>query len=203
MNEIDTSKYREILRKKSNMNKDSKKTDKFFKNIIVRVLVVIVLFLLLSIFYKSSDYMKDKIIKYLYTDNISFTKINNIYNKYLGGVLPFKNRIDTEQVFNESLKYNNLSIYYDGVNLGVSEVYLVPALEEGMVVFIGEKENYGETIIIEDLNGIRTWYGNISNTSLKLYDYISQGSLIGEVNNNLYLVFSKEDKYLNYEEYLN
>ena len=38
--------------------------------------------------------------------------------------------------------------------------------------------------------------------SLKLYDYVDKGTLVGEVNNTLYLVFSKGDKYLNYEEYL-
>ena len=71
-----------------------------------------------------------------------------------------------------------------------------------MVVFIGNKEGYGNTVIIEDLDGIYNWYGNIDNTSLKLYDYVDNGTLVGEVNNTLYLVFSKGDKYLNYEEYL-
>ena len=71
-----------------------------------------------------------------------------------------------------------------------------------MVVFIGNKEGYGNTVIIEDLDGVYNWYGNIDNTSLKLYDYVDKGTLVGEVNNTLYLVFSKGDKYLNYEEYL-
>lgn len=72
-----------------------------------------------------------------------------------------------------------------------------------MVVFIGDKEYYGNTIIIESLDGIYYWYGNISNTSVKLYDYIEKGSFIGEASNDLYLVFSKDNKYLNYEEYIN
>ena len=32
--------------------------------------------------------------------------------------------------------------------------------------------------------------------------YKVEGTYIGEVNNNLYLVFSKDNKYLNYEEYI-
>ena len=80
---------------------------------------------------------------------------------------------------------------------------MVPSITEGMVVFIGNKENYNNTIIVEDLNGVYIWYGNISTTSLKLYDYVEKGTYIGEVNNNnLYMVFSKNGKYLNYEEYL-
>ena len=72
-----------------------------------------------------------------------------------------------------------------------------------MVVFIGNKENYGKTIIIEDLDGVDYWYGNISSTSLKLYDYVEKGNPVGEVKKDLYLVFSKDGKYLNYEEYIN
>ena len=71
-----------------------------------------------------------------------------------------------------------------------------------MVLFIGDKDNYGKTIIIEDLNGIYYWYGNISTTSLKLYDYVEEGSFIGEADKALYMVFSKDDKYLNYEDYI-
>jgi len=79
---------------------------------------------------------------------------------------------------------------------------LVPSIDEGMVVFVGEKENYGKTVIVENLDGVDFWYGNIASTSLKLYDYIEKGSLIGEVNNELYMIFSKDGKYLNYEEYI-
>lgn len=71
-----------------------------------------------------------------------------------------------------------------------------------MIVFIGDKENYGKTIIVEDLDGVYNWYGNIDNSSLKLYDYVEKGSLIGEASLKLYLVFSKGDKFLDYEEYI-
>ena len=71
-----------------------------------------------------------------------------------------------------------------------------------MVLFIGDKDNYGKTIIIEDLNGIYYWYGNISTTSLKLYDYVEEGSFICEADKTLYMVFSKDYKYLNYEDYI-
>ena len=44
----------------------------------------------------------------------------------------------------------------------------------------------------------------MANSSVKLYDYVEKGALLGEVKeNSLYLVYSKEDKFLNYEEYLN
>lgn len=49
----------------------------------------------------------------------------------------------------------------------VSNNYLVPTLESGIVVFMGEKEGYGKTIIIEQINGIDVWYSNIEGKILK------------------------------------
>lgn len=198
MNEIDRSKYENII----NRSKPKAKKN-YFKNLLIRIMIVVILFLSIAILYRSNNKFKDYISKYLYTDSIPFTKIKKMYNKYLGGVLPKLKEENTSLVFNEKINYMSKEEYYDGVHLKIDSSYPVPSLEEGMVVFIGDKEYYGNTIIIESLDGIYYWYGNISNTSVKLYDYIEKGSFIGEASNDLYLVFSKDNKYLNYEEYIN
>ena len=198
MNEIDRSKYENII----NRNNPKKKKN-YFRKLLIRIMIVIILFLSLAIAYKSNIQLKSYIDKYIYSDNLSFTKIKKFYNKYLGGILPKIKEDNTSLVFNEKLNYSSKEDYYDGVHLKVEELYLVPCIEEGMVVFIGNKEYYGNTIIIESLEGIYYWYGNISNTSLKLYDYIEKGSPIGESSGDLYLVFSKDDKYLDYGKYIN
>ena len=47
------------------------------------------------------------------------------------------------------------------------------------------------------------WYGNIKTVNVKLYDYVEKGSMIGEVSDDtLYLVYAKDNKFLNYEDYL-
>ena len=80
---------------------------------------------------------------------------------------------------------------------------MVPTIESGIVVFIGEKEKIGKTIIIEQVNGIDTFYSNINFNNLKLYDYVEKGELLGEVKNNeLYLTFQKDGKYLDYKKYV-
>lgn len=201
MNQIDPSKYENIINK-SNKKDRGNNVKKYLINLMIRSLVVVVILISLAAIYKSNSSLKDNISNYFFEEDISFTKIKKIYDKYLGGLLPIKNEDNTTEVFDEKLNYSDSSIYYDGVKLSVSDSYLVPVLEEGMVVFIGEKENYGNTVIIENLDGVDYWYGNISNTSLKLYDYVEKGSLVGEVNNDLYMVFSIDGKYLNYEEYI-
>ena len=79
---------------------------------------------------------------------------------------------------------------------------MVPILESGVVVFIGEKENYKNTIIVEQTNGVDVFYGNIKSNNIKLYDYVEKGELLGEVNKELYLVFQKNGEYLDYKKYI-
>ena len=86
--------------------------------------------------------------------------------------------------------------------LVVSNNYTVPVIESGIVVFIGDKEDYGKVIIIQQINGIDLLYGNIDNTSYKLYDYVKKGDILGISNNYLYLVYKKDGKVLDYEKYL-
>ena len=107
----------------------------------------------------------------------------------------------TELVFNESLSYTSEEKYLDGVKLELNS-NLVSVNKSGVVVYIGEKEGYGNTIIIQRVDGVDEWYGGILNTSLKLYDYVYEDSLLGEVDKYLYLVYKKDGNTLNYEEYI-
>lgn len=185
-------------------NVKEEKIIKYLRNLMMRCLFLIVIFLVLAILSKSSVEFKNYIYKNIYTDNISFSKIKKIYNKYLGGVVPLKKiSNDTYPVFKEKLEYNDISKYLDGVKLEVGDNYLVPVINSGLVLYIGQKDGYNNTVIIEGENGVDIWYGNMSNVSLKLYDYVEAGSLLGEVNNNtLYLVYSEDNDFLNVEDYL-
>ena len=69
-----------------------------------------------------------------------------------------------------------------------------------MVIYTGEKEEYGFTVIIEQVDGTEVWYSNLKNCNVKLYDYVEKGSLLGEVDNELYIVIVKDGIYLDYEE---
>ena len=183
---------------------NEEKIIKYLRSLILRSLTVIVLFLILAIVSKGNKHYKDMIVTNLYEKNISFTKIKKIYNKYLGGIIPLdKVTPNTSLVFNEQLEYTNDSIFYEGVKLEVIDKYLVPVIEEGMVVYIGEKENYGNVVIIEGIDGIDIWYGNMESTTVELYDYVEKNTYLGQTKDNyLYLKYSKEGKVLDYKEYL-
>jgi len=70
------------------------------------------------------------------------------------------------------------------------------------VVFIGEKEGFGKTIIVQGIDGVDIWYGNVTNISVQLYDYLENDTVMGEVDGqSLYLVIKKEGNNIKYEEY--
>lgn len=168
----------------------------------IKLLISVVIMLVILILIKSSSDFKNNFYSKIYNDNISFTKLKEVYNKYIGNSDILDKVVQTETVFNEKLSYNSSEKYLDGVKLSVDSNYLVPISESGIVVFIGEKEGYGNTVIIQRIDGIDEWYGNIENVNIELYDYVSEGQLLGEVNNDLYLVYKKGGNVLNYEEYL-
>ena len=181
-----------------NNKKDYKKLKKYISKILISII-----FLLVSIIYiKLSDNNK-KFYESIFLENsISFTKVNDWYQKYFGNVIPVPNVVDDTPVFNEDLTYKDKTDYLNGSLITVSNDYMVPVMQSGIVVFIGEKEGYNNTIIIQGIDGVDIWYGNIDNTNLNLYDYVKKGDLIGNVNDNsLYLVFMKDNNYISYEEY--
>lgn len=161
--------------------------------------VIILLIALISI--KKYPNETNSIIKHVYEDNIQFMKIKKLYNDYFGSVIPL-NIQNEKPVFNEKINYKSLESYKDGVKLKVEDNYLVPTLKEGIVVFIGEKEGYGKTVIVEQTDGIDVFYSNLKEVNVNIYDYIEVGELIGEVDNNLILVFQKEGNIIDYKTYL-
>lgn len=174
---------------------------KRFLSFLNKVMLTVLLFLVGLIVSKNNTSVKELINNHVYTSTFDFTSFKKLYNKYLGKYIGEKE--ETKEVFTEKLSYSNLNVYKDGVKLTVSKNYLVPALESGIVIFIGNKEGYGNTLILSQINGVDVWYSNIDIKDIKMYDYIEKGALIGEAKgDNIYMLFEKNGKFLNYKEYI-
>ena len=166
----------------------------------------ICLFLGVGIICKLDVNYKEYFHKKIYRENFDFSEAKFFYEKYLGGIFPIEDIFGSRliSVFNENLVYQLATEYEDGVMLNVDYNYLVPVINSGVVVYVGEKEKYGNVVIVEGDNGIDIWYGNLCNIMVKIYDGVSAGSYLGEVcDNKLYVVYTKKNKFLNYEEFLN
>ena len=181
-----------------NNKTNNDKLKKYFTKILISII-----FLLVSIIYiKLSANNKAYFEKVFLSDSISFVKVNEWYQKYFGEIIPVPNITSEKTVFNEDLSFNNQENYLNGKLLTVSKDYIVPSIQSGIVVFIGEKEGYNNTIIVQGIDGVDIWYGNIDTTNLNLYDYVKKGDLLGSIKDeSLYLVFMKDNNYISYEEY--
>lgn len=188
---------RKVIKKKLVLKKS-------IRSFISRVLVTIAIFLFGMILVKSDVSFKNKILDNVYNKQFKFVQLGEIYQKYFGNILSIdKVLVDEKPVFQEKLSYFKSSKYKDGVKLTVDENYMVPILESGIVIFLGEKEGYGNTVVVEQVDGIDVYYSNVSVSNIKLYDYVEKGELLGEVQDKkLYLLFQKDGKFLDYKEYI-
>lgn len=172
------------------------------RKLLYKSLISIILFILFLILNKGIDNFDIFIYENVYNRNISFAKYNYLYETYFGSLFPTNNRKDI-MVFNESIIYQKKEKYDDGVLLTVENNYLVPSIDDGIVVFIGKKDNYGNTIIIENKDGLDIWYSNINFLNINMYDYVNKGDFIGEaVDNKLLLIFKKDGKNEDYKKYI-
>lgn len=207
MEEVEAIKSR--IKNKRNLNlitreEVPKKRTKYIDNLFTRVLLSIILVLVSVIYIKTSDKNLLLYKEHVFNNSWSFTKVGKVYDKYFGEVLPFDKIVKetTQTVFNETLSYLDKNVYHDGVKLKVEDNYLIPVMESGIIVFKGEKEHYGQVVIIQGVDGYDIWYGNLSNLNINIYDYIEKGSLLGEVaNNELYIIIQKDGKKVDYEDY--
>ncbi len=167
----------------------------------VKFLIVVIITCLSIIVLKNNEELKNSFHTHVFNNNISFASINSWYQEKFGNVLPFNDLVTDVPVFNEQLIYEEATIYKDGVSLKVSN-NLIPAIDSGIVTFIGEKEGYGNTVIIEQADGVVIWYSNLSAVNIKIYDYVKTSQAVGEVTENLYLVFYKDGVVANYEDYI-
>lgn len=169
-----------------------------------RLFLTCICVLCILVYLKKKPGMKSIFYTKVYESSFNFASINKFYNTYFGGSLPFSNLFidDSSMVFSENLVYNESFDYLDGVSLNVGSNYLVPILNEGLIVFIGFKEGYGNTIIVQQADGVDVWYSNISNVSFKLYDYVKKGDFLGECNEYLYLVFKKDGNVIDYKSFI-
>lgn len=184
------------------MAKKIKKVSLFSK-VCSRVLVLIIIILGGLIVLKASPNLRNNLYKYVFQNNFTFAQINKVYEKLFGSSLPLTGTDKTSLVSSTKIEYDKKEDYKDGVKLTVKENYIIPVIKSGIVVFAGEKEGYGNTVVVQQSDNIEVWYGNLKEIKVEMYDYLKSGSILGEVNNTtMYLVFTKDGNNLDYKKYI-
>lgn len=146
-------------------------------------------------------YSEDKPYFYLINDQLFYSNIDFSYIKsktnYLRGKLVhhYPSFVSASKfIYKDVNTFNNSYVFTCDENLVINNFY------SGVVIFKGEKENLGNTLIIAGDNNIYYWYSNIENIPVNLYDYIEKGTIIGSViDSKLILTLTKDGNYLSYE----
>ena len=199
MNEIELVKKRHQKRIHENYQ-DDKKISKIFSKILLSII-----FILASCIYIHLDENNlTKYKKYLFEDNLTFAKINASYQKIFGSLFPSVTSNNTDVLASNEVVLNEVEEYLDGYKIKTSKNTPINVITSGIVVFLDDKEGYGKTAIIQGIDGYDIWYGNITDPSVKLYDYVEKGSILANSSDEFYYnVFYKDGNKVGYEEYFN
>ena len=191
-------KNRKVISNKETLNNKKSKYHQF----ISKVLLSMIFFLISIIYINQNDQNLFLYKEYVFKESLPFVKIKNWYEDLFGEVIPKEESSKT--VFKGKLVYKDISDYQDGSKLTVESHSLINNLSSGVVVYVGQKEGYGNTVIVQGVDGADIWYGNLTNVSVKLYDYLEKETVLGEVDGEeLYLVIKKNNEYIKYEDYQN
>lgn len=189
----------EVYKSKYNCN-SKRKLKKGIRIFITQFLLSIIFVLSSLIFVNVNEENKNIYKTHILSNDILYNDIHNIWNKYFGKVLPSES--SEIPVFSDKLNYSKIDKMDGYEKISFESNSVVNAIQSGIVVFIGEKDNFGSTVIVQGVDDVDVWYGNLDNVNVKLYDYIEKNNLIGDVNEYMNLKILKENKNILYEEYI-
>jgi stage IV sporulation protein FA len=69
-----------------------------------------------------------------------------------------------------------------GIMVGTKTTLPIEVVKEGRVVFVGQKEGLGHTVVIDHGHGEESWYGQLQNQQVQLYEWVQQGDVIGSTS---------------------
>ena len=171
---------------------DYKKGNKTNKKVIIKKLLgklytIVIFTMFVIILSNTNESFKKFLIDDVLNHTMDFSKVNNA----LDNVTNVFKEEETKIVFNEEKEQEE---YKDGYKYYTKTNEEVKLKDSGIITFIGEKDGYGNTIIVQQSNGYYAWYGNITE-EVKLYDYIEPGESIGKTKKDYYYyVLLKDDK---------
>ena len=184
------------------MNKKKLRLKKNISKFITKVLLSTSLILIVVIIKTYDSNLFKKIKDNIFNKSISFTKINKLSEKILGkDIIYSKNKSD---MVSQNTTFNNsIEEYFEGEKIKVDDKMPIGLLTSGIVVYIGEKEHFNSTVIVQGIDGYNIWYANIENTNVKLYSYLEKNELIGNAKDSfIYLLIEKDDNIIKYEDYI-
>jgi murein DD-endopeptidase MepM/ murein hydrolase activator NlpD len=74
--------------------------------------------------------------------------------------------------------------FHQGVDLAAAYGQAVPAVAPGQVVFAGEQQGYGLTVVVQHAGGVTSRYGHLSSLDVRTGESVGEGTLVGRVGSS-------------------
>ncbi|GKU81431.1 M23 family metallopeptidase [Niallia sp. NCCP-28] len=160
---------------------------------LLKILGAAVFFLAVAIIVKQQTATfasAEKVIRQSMNQEFNFAGVSNWYEKQFGKPLAF---LPLEKQ-KEEKEENNLQQYALSASGKILEDFndngqrvaietdndtTVQAMNEGFVKFAGEKEGFGNTVIIQHSDKSESWYGNLKEIDVKIYENLKKGDKVG------------------------
>lgn len=162
-----------------------------------KILASVLLFLVIAILFRNQaavlDPARDMIVKAMDKD-FKFATVSNWYEDKFGkplALLPFseedqagkKEEAENTSAVEVSGKLlENFQKNGQGIMIETQKGAPVQVINDGFVTFAGVKDGLGKTVIIQHSDASETWYGNLEEIKVKLYEYIDKRTVVGTVS---------------------
>jgi stage IV sporulation protein FA len=195
----DDDKYGFNYMKPSNENDNGDDGHPLFKKEVFffKILASVLLFLVVAILFRNqSDSFapaRDYVVKAM-DKEFKFAVVSEWYEDKFGkplALLPFseEDQPDKKEVVQKEFSVpamgkilENFEKNGQGIMIETGKGAPVQSINGGIVTFAGLKEDLGKTVIIQHSDGTETWYGNLEDTKVNLYDYIEKRTVVGTVS---------------------
>ncbi|MFN3603334.1 MAG: peptidoglycan DD-metalloendopeptidase family protein [Leptonema sp. (in: bacteria)] len=114
----------------------------------------------------------------IYIDKFKIVKEYKVRNYFLK---PVEGYITSTFGFRKNPFINNMNHFHKGIDIGADLGTPILAAKEGLVIYSGRMEGYGNCIFIRHQDGYITVYGHNKTNYVKTGDIVARGQKIGEV----------------------
>ncbi|WP_035431526.1 M23 family metallopeptidase [Bacillus sp. UNC322MFChir4.1] len=173
-----------------------------------KLLLSAILVLVVAILFKNSTNSFEEprtVVKQVMKEEFQFATVSKWYESKFGKPLSFLPSSE-KKIAQKEKDYavpasgkimQNFQANGQGVFVQTAANAVVESVNEGIVVSIGQKEEFGNIVEIQHADGTESWYGNLGETSVKLYDYVAKKQKVGTVaNGKFYFAFKKNEKFI-------
>jgi stage IV sporulation protein FA len=186
-----------------------------------KILASVLLFLGVAILFRNHtaklEPARDFITSQMDKD-FKFAVVSNWYEEKFGkplALLPFTNdKSSDNKTVAENQNFSvpamgkileNFEKNGQGIMIETGKGAAVQAINDGLVTFAGVKDGIGKTVIIQHADKSETWYGNLDEVRVKLYEYVGKREVVGTVSTSAdedktkgkyYFAIKKDDNFI-------